>query len=143
MCDVYNLRRCKMIVLLFNKLASAILNWQNWDDINTQGLFQLAVLCVTIACNHLPFFKIFSNNFQMFCPFLNIFLTFFALFPKNHMHALTFQNRSYNCSVSISRLPQFRIKKSSIFANFLGNYQHVCGYKDAYIFFMQPIVPAN
>ena len=45
-----------------------------------------------IVRNNLPFFKIFSNfvhfrlNFQIFCPFLNIFLPFFL---KNRMHALT------------------------------------------------------
>ena len=43
----------------------------------------------TIARNHLPFFKKFSNfvhfcpNFQIFCPFLPFFL-------KNCTHALTF-----------------------------------------------------
>ena len=49
-----------------------------------------------VACNHLPFFKIFSN-FVHFCkkfsnilPFFNIFLSFFALFLKNRTHALTF-----------------------------------------------------
>ena len=51
-----------------------------------------SLLCAIIARIHLPFFKIFSNfvrfcpNFQICCPFL----PFFALFLKNHTHALTF-----------------------------------------------------
>ena len=60
--------------------------------------FPNSLLCVILASNHLPFFKIFSNfvhfcsNFQIFCPFLTLFPPFFALFLKNHMHALTFYN---------------------------------------------------
>ena len=43
----------------------------------------------------LPFFKLFSNfvhtcpNFKIFCPFLS----FLALFLKNHKHAVTFQSK--------------------------------------------------
>ena len=53
--------------------------------------FSSSWLNAIIACNHLPFFKIFSNfvlfcpNFQIFCPFspfFNIFWSFGALFLK-------------------------------------------------------------
>ena len=41
--------------------------------------FSCSLLCVIITCNHLCFFKIFSNfvifysNFQIFCPFFSFF----------------------------------------------------------------------
>ena len=53
--------------------------------------FSSSLLHVIIACNHMPFFKLFSNfvhfcpNFQIFCLFLlffNIFHPFLVLFLK-------------------------------------------------------------
>ena len=45
--------------------------------------FSSSLLHAIIACNYLPFFKIFPNfacfcsNFQIFCPFFAFFLPFF------------------------------------------------------------------
>ena len=61
-----------------------------------------SLLCAIILCNHLPFFKVFSNfvhfcpNYQIFCPFL----PFFAFFLKNCTYALTFQNRPCDTNLS-------------------------------------------
>ena len=60
-----------------------------WMENNTDGkrAFSSSLLRATVACSHLPFFKILSSlvhfcpNFQIFCPFL----TFFCLFSgKSH-----------------------------------------------------------
>ena len=67
-----------------------------------QGLFQQF-----IACDNLPFFKIFSNfvhfclifkYFALFCPFLTLFYPFFVPFLKSCTHALTFQHRPWSYS---------------------------------------------
>ena len=50
--------------------------------------YSSSLLRAIIACNHLPFFKIFSN-FVHFCPNFQIFCPFLALFLKNRTHALT------------------------------------------------------
>ena len=50
--------------------------------------FPSSLLCVILASNYLPFFKIFSNfvhfcsNFQIFCPFLTLFPPFLPFFWK-------------------------------------------------------------
>ena len=60
--------------------------------------YSSSLLRAIIACNDLPFFKIFSKfayfcpNFQIFWP-LTFFLPFSALFLKNRKHTLTFYNR--------------------------------------------------
>ena len=49
---------------------------------------------VIVARMRLAFFKMFSNCVQ-FCPYFVLFCLFFALFLKNCMHALSFQNSSW------------------------------------------------
>ena len=56
-----------------------------WMENNPDGkrAFSSSLLRAIVACNHLPFFKIFSNlvhfypNFQIFCRFLTFFAFFF------------------------------------------------------------------
>ena len=62
------------------------------DVVTEKKAYSSSLLRAIIACNHLPFFKIFSN-FVRFCPNLQKvypFQNFFALFLKNLTHALTF-----------------------------------------------------
>ena len=58
--------------------------------------FPSSLLCVILASNYLPFFKIFSNfvhfcsNFQIFCPFFVFLFFFFPFFWKiAHMPLLS------------------------------------------------------
>ena len=75
--------------------------------------FSSSLLHVIITCNHLPFFKIFSNfvyicpNFQIFC-LSPPFFTFYALFLKNRMHALTFWNTPWAYILNIGFLYFFK-----------------------------------
>ena len=70
-----------------------------------------SVLSAIIACNHLPFFKTFSNfvhfcpNFQIFCPFQH----FFALVLNNCTHALTLQNTPWNDKRNFDMITASRI----------------------------------
>ena len=62
--------------------------WWHVQFFNHGPLYQF--FCVIIACNYLPFFKIFSS-FVRFCQifkYLVLFQHFFALFLKNCTHAL-------------------------------------------------------
>ena len=91
--------KVKIIILWFYSMYTKTLSCSRatnicWMENNRDGnrAFSSSLLRGIITCNHLPFFKKFSNlvhfcaNFQIFCPFL----TFFCPFLENHTNALTF-----------------------------------------------------
>ena len=66
---------------------------------------------------------VFQKSFQFFlhcCPNLQIFYPFFALFLKNHTHALTFQNRPCRCLKCTS--DNFRYCFPLLLCNFSRNF---------------------
>ena len=72
-------------------------------DIRT---FSNSLLCAIIACNHLPFFRIFSN-------FVNFCLNFqiFALFVKNCLHSKFLEYVLYIQPKSTTPLQNKRINR--------------------------------
>ena len=88
--------------------------FQRFWDINSWldniRAYSSGLLRAIIACNHLPFFKIFSN-FVHFCPNFQIFSPFFALFfLKNRTHALTFLEKALDIQTDFEKRC-FRKKK--------------------------------